>query len=190
MGAVIEWDWLDRKYCDGEIRGEDGSWRSLFALLRAGVLLLLLLRSRMRSRHLARPRDPLTLALATTCSQSLSPCAITFANTANTATTATTTTPPHSLRSIYSHHRRRAPSILEPRFAYPTSVFARLANPVCSTSKNTFMASHDSPSDDTAVTQNDRIKFRFCREWYNRPIAHPTRRTADSLRQLQHALPS
>lgn len=40
MGAVIEWDWLDRKYCDGEIRGEDGSWRSLFALLRAGVLLL------------------------------------------------------------------------------------------------------------------------------------------------------
>lgn len=114
MGAVIEWDWLDRKYCDGEIRGEDGSWRSLFALLRAGVLLLLLLlRSRMRSRHLARPRDPLTLALATTCSQSPSPCAITIANTANTATT---TTPPHSLRSIYSHHRRRAPSILEPSF--------------------------------------------------------------------------
>lgn len=184
---MIEWDWLDRKYCDGEIRGEDGSWRSLFALLRAGVLLLLL-RSRMRSRHLARPRDSLTLALATTCSQSPSPCAITIANTANTATT-----PPH-------HHTRCAPSILTTavaprrssnhRFAYPTSVFARLANPVCSTSKNTFMASHDSPSDDTAVTQNDRIKFRFCREWYNRPIAHPTRRTADSLRQLQHALPS
>ncbi|THY04620.1 hypothetical protein D6D03_03607 [Aureobasidium pullulans] len=65
----------------------------------------------MRSRHLARPRDSLTLALATTCSQSPSPCAITIANTANTATT---TTPPHSLRSIYSHHRRRAPSILEP----------------------------------------------------------------------------
>lgn len=130
----------------------------------------------------------LTLALATTCSQSPSPCAITIANTANTATT-----PPH-------HHTRCAPSILTTavaprrssnhRFAYPTSVFARLANPVCSTSKNTFMASHDSPSDDTAVTQNDRIKFRFCREWYNRPIAHPTRRTADSLRQLQHALPS
>jgi len=161
---------------------------------RAGVLLLLLLllllRSRMRSRHLARPRDPLTLALATTCSQSPSPCAITIANTANTAIT---TTPPH-------HHTRCAPSILTTavaprpssnhRFAYPTSVFARLANPICSTSKNTFMASHDSPSDDTAVTQNDRIKFRFCREWYNRPIAHPTRRTADSLRQLQHALPS
>ena len=102
---MIEWDWLDRKYCAGEIRGEDGSWRSLFALLRAGVLLLLLLlllRSRMRSRHLARPRDPLTLALATTCSQSPSPCAITIANTANTATT---TTPPH-------HHTRCAPSIL------------------------------------------------------------------------------
>ncbi|THV73848.1 hypothetical protein D6D28_02982 [Aureobasidium pullulans] len=119
----------------------------------------------MRSRHLARPRDSLTLALATTCSQSPSPCAITIANTANTATT-----PPH-------HHTRCAPSILTTavaprrssnhRFAYPTSVFARLANPVCSTSKNTFMASHDSPSDDTAVTQNDRIKFRFCRECSN-----------------------
>lgn len=28
------------------------------------------------------------------------------------------------------------------------------------------MASHDSPSDDTTNAQNEKIKFRFCREWY------------------------
>jgi len=29
------------------------------------------------------------------------------------------------------------------------------------------MASHDSPSDDTTNTQNEKIKFRFCRECSN-----------------------
>ena len=124
---MIEWDWLDRKYCDGEIRGEDGSWRSLFALLRAGVLLLLLLlllRSRMRSRHLARPRDPLTLALATTCSQSPSPCAITIANTANTATT---TTPPHHHTTTLAALHLFSPPPSRP--VHPRTIVSRIPPP-------------------------------------------------------------